>query len=423
MEQILFKHVEGSRLTDISNYLSIGGYESVKKALTSMTPDQVIEEVKKSGVRGRGGAGFPAGMKWSFVPKDFKGPRYLCCNADESEPGTFKDREIIEKNPHLLIEGMIIASYAINSELSFIYIRGEFAKGAAILESAVSQARQHGMLGERLFGTNYSLDIIVHRGAGAYVCGEETGLIESIEGKRGNPRVRPPFPAVVGVFKKPTVVNNVETLASVPSIIKNGSQWYASIGIPPKNTGTKLYGISGHVKKPGVYELPMSTSLREIIYNYAGGIRDDKKLKGVIPGGSSTPVLLPEEIDVKMDFDSLPQIGSMLGSGAVIVMDESTCMVKQSLILADFYADESCGQCTPCREGTVWMKKILDRLEHGEGRQGDIELLERVSNNIMGNTLCPLGDAAAMMMLGFLKKFKQEFHTHVSAKKCPLSKE
>ncbi|MCL4477708.1 MAG: NADH-quinone oxidoreductase subunit NuoF [Deltaproteobacteria bacterium] len=423
MEQILFKHVEGSRLTDISNYLAIGGYESAKKALTSMTPDQVIEEVKKSGVRGRGGAGFPAGMKWSFVPKDFKGPRYLCCNADESEPGTFKDREIIEKNPHLLIEGMIIASYAINSELSYIYIRGEFAKGAAILESAVAQARQHGMLGEGLFGTNYRLDIIVHRGAGAYVCGEETGLIESIEGKRGNPRVRPPFPAVVGVFKKPTVVNNVETLASVPSIIKKGSQWYASIGFPPKNTGTKLYGISGHVKKPGVYELPMSTSLREIIYNYAGGIRDDKKLKGVIPGGSSTPVLLPEEIDVKMDFDSLPQIGSMLGSGAVIVMDESTCMVKQSLILADFYADESCGQCTPCREGTVWMKKILDRLEHGEGRQGDIELLERVSNNIMGNTLCPLGDAAAMMMLGFLKKFKQEFHTHVSAKKCPLSKE
>ncbi len=423
MEQILFKHVEGSRLTDISNYLAIGGYESAKKALTSMTPDQVIEEVKKSGVRGRGGAGFPAGMKWSFVPKDFKGPRYLCCNADESEPGTFKDREIIEKNPHLLIEGMIIASYAINSELSYIYIRGEFAKGAAILESAVAQARQHGMLGEGLFGTNYRLDIIVHRGAGAYVCGEETGLIESIEGKRGNPRVRPPFPAVVGVFKKPTVVNNVETLASVPSIIKKGSQWYASIGFPPRNTGTKLYGISGHVKKPGVYELPMSTSLREIIYNYAGGIRDDKKLKGVIPGGSSTPVLLPEEIDVKMDFDSLPQIGSMLGSGAVIVMDESTCMVKQSLILADFYADESCGQCTPCREGTVWMKKILDRLEHGEGRQGDIELLERVSNNIMGNTLCPLGDAAAMMMLGFLKKFKQEFHTHVSAKKCPLSKE
>ncbi|MCL5277999.1 MAG: SLBB domain-containing protein, partial [Deltaproteobacteria bacterium] len=299
MEQILFKDVEGAKLTDIKNYLAIGGYETAKRALSSMTPAQLIDEVKKSGLRGRGGAGFPAGMKWDFVPKDFKGPKYLCCNADESEPGTFKDREILEKNPHLLIEGMIIACFAIGAELGFVYIRGEFVKGANVVEAAVEQARKQGFLGEKIFGTDKMVDIIVHRGAGAYICGEETGLIESIEGARGNPRVRPPFPAVVGVFRKPTVVNNVETLAAVPSIIRNGGQWYAGIGIPPRNTGTKLYGISGHVKKPGVYELPMGVTLKQLIYDYAGGIRDDGKLKGVIPGGSSTPVLVPEDISAR----------------------------------------------------------------------------------------------------------------------------
>jgi len=422
MEAILLKNVEGDKLTNIDNYLAIGGYEAAQKAITSMTPAQIIEQVKKSGLRGRGGAGFPAGMKWDFVPKDFKGPRYLCCNADEGEPGTFKDREILEKNPHLLIEGMIIASYAIGAELSFIYIRGEFVKAANILDSAISQAKKHGFLGQGIFGTDKNLDIIVHRGAGAYVCGEETALIESIEGERGNPRVRPPFPAVVGVFGKPTVVNNVETLSSVPSIIRNGGDWYASIGVPPRNTGTKLYAISGHVNKPGVYELPMGTTLKDLIYNYAGGIKDNKKLKGVIPGGSSTPVLLPEEINVNMDFDSLAKAGSMLGSAAVIVMNEDVCMVEESLRLSKFYAHESCGQCTPCREGTIWMTKILDRIEHGKGEQGDVDLLERVASNIMGNTLCPLGDAAAMMMLGFLKKFKDEFNEHIKLGACPLKK-
>jgi NADH-quinone oxidoreductase subunit F len=422
MEQILFKGVEGTKLTDINGYLAIGGYGPARKALTSMTTVQIIDEVKKSGLRGRGGAGFPAGMKWDFVPKDFKGPRYLCCNADEGEPGTFKDREILEKNPHLLIEGMIIACYAIGAELGFIYIRGEFVKASDILESAVEQARAKGFLGEKIFGTDKRVDIIVHRGAGAYICGEETALIESIEGARGNPRVRPPFPAVVGVFKKPTVVNNVETLAAVPSIINNGGQWYASIGVPPKNTGTKLYAISGHVKKPGVYELPMGTTLRQLIYEYSRGMKDDKKLKGVIPGGSSTPVLLPEDIDVGMDFDSLAKAGSMLGSAAVIVMDENVCTVEQALRLAEFYAHESCGQCTPCREGTIWQVKILDRLEHGKGKQGDVELLGRVSSNILGNSLCPLGDAAAMMVNGFIKKFKDEFQMHISSGKCPVSK-
>ena len=422
MEQILFKGVEGAKLTDIKNYLAIGGYEAARKAVSSMTPVQIIDEVKKSGLRGRGGAGFPAGMKWDFVPKDFKGPRYLCCNADEGEPGTFKDREILEKNPHLLIEGMIIACYAIGAELGFIYIRGEFVKASYILEAAVEQARNQGFLGGKVFGTDKRVDMIVHRGAGAYICGEETALIESIEGARGNPRVRPPFPAVVGVFKKPTVVNNVETLAAVPSIIRNGGQWYAGIGIPPRNTGTKLYAISGHVKKTGVYELPMGTTLRQLIYDYSGGMKDDRKLKGVIPGGSSTPVLLPEDIDVNMDFDSLAKAGSMLGSAAVIVMDEDVCTVEQALRLAEFYAHESCGQCTPCREGTIWQVKILERLEHGKGKTGDVELLGRVASNILGNSLCPLGDAAAMMVNGFIKKFKDEFQAHIASGKCPVNK-
>ncbi len=420
MEQILFKGVEGAKLADVQSYLAIGGYGAARKAVGSMTPGQIIDEMKKSGLRGRGGAGFPAGMKWDFVPKDFKGPRYLCCNADEGEPGTFKDREILEKNPHLLIEGMIIACYAIGAELGFIYIRGEFVKGANVVEAAVQQARSQGFLGDKVFGTDRRVDIIVHRGAGAYICGEETALIESVEGARGNPRVRPPFPAVVGVFKKPTVVNNVETLAAVPSIVNNGGEWYAKIGLPPRNTGTKLFAVSGHVEKPGVYELPMGITLRQLIFEHAGGIKGGRKLKGVIPGGSSTPVLVPEDIDVSMDFDALAKAGSMLGSAAVIVMDESVCMVEQAHRLAEFYAHESCGQCTPCREGTIWQVKILERIEHGNGKQGDVELLGRVSSNILGNSLCPLGDAAAMMVNGFLKKFRNEFLTHISAGRCAV---
>lgn len=420
MEQILFNHVDGAKLNDIQTYIAVGGYAAARKAITSMTNLQIIDEMKKSGLRGRGGAGFPAGMKWDFVPKDFKGPRYICCNADEGEPGTFKDREILEKNPHLLIEGMIIASYAIGAELSFIYVRGEFVKGANTLDAAIEQARAQGFLGQNIFGTDKKVDIIVHRGAGAYICGEETALIESIEGERGNPRVRPPFPAVVGVFSKPTVVNNVETLASVPAIINNSGEWYAKIGVPPRNTGTKLYAVSGHVNKPGVYELPMGTTLKELIYNVAGGMKGNRQLKGVIPGGSSTPVLLPSEIDVSMDFDTLAKAGTMLGSAAIIVMDETVCTVEESLRLSEFYEHESCGQCTPCREGTTWMTKILKRIEHGNGKPGDIDLLQRMSSNIMGNTLCPLGDAAAMMMLGFLKKFKDEFAAHISAGKCPV---
>jgi len=413
------KNIEHDGSNELSFYLKNGGYGAWRKILRDTKPADVIEEVKKSGLRGRGGAGFPTGMKWSFVPKDSPKPKYLVCNADESEPGTFKDRYIIEREPHLLLEGICIASYAINSHTAYIYIRGEFAYGAKVLQQAIRDAVNAGWLGKNIQGTGYDLEIAVHRGAGAYICGEETALLESIEGKRGWPRLKPPFPATHGVFGCPTVVNNVETLANLPLIFTIGADEYGKIGPNPKNTGPKLYCISGHVQKPGLYEFPMGKNLKELIFQDAGGIRNGKKLKAVIPGGSSVPVLTADEIDVAMDFDSLAAKGSMLGSAGVIVMDEDTCMVDALLNLERFYAHESCGQCTPCREGTTWLVKILKRMEAGNGRMEDIALLDDVAAHINFRTICPLGDAAAMPAQSFIKKFRHEFEEHVRLGRCP----
>ncbi len=418
-EKLLFKNVDDPDQYRIETCLKKGGYEGLKKAL-DMTPDEIIEEVKTSGIRGRGGAGFPTGLKWGFIPKESDKPKYVCCNADEGEPGTFKDRVIIENDPHLLIEGIIIAGYAIGAKAGYIYIRGEFAFGAERLEGAIKEAYAKGFLGRNIFSKGFDFDIYVHRGAGAYICGEETALIDSIEGKRGMPRIKPPFPAVAGLYNGPTIVNNVETLSSVPHIILKGGRWYSKIG-PEKSPGTKIFTVSGHVEKPGPYELPMGTPLREIIYEHAGGIKGGRKLKAVIPGGASTPVLTPDEIDVKMDFDSVAAVGSMMGSGAVIVMDESTCIVKAVLRLAKFFAHESCGKCTPCREGCTWMAKILADIENGEGREGDVDLLLSVSDNIFGKTFCPLGDGASMMVSGAVKKFREEFEYHIENGKCMVA--
>lgn len=415
-EKILFKNIEDRSQYEIKTALKNGAYKGLQKAF-SMAPDKVIDEVKQSSIRGRGGAGFPTGLKWSFIPKVVGRPKYVCCNADEGEPGTFKDRVIIEKDPHLLLEGMIIAAYAIGAATGYIYIRGEFAFGAARLEAAIAEAYKGGYLGVNIMGKGFNFDIHVHRGAGAYICGEETALIDSIEGKRGMPRIKPPFPAIAGLYNGPTVVNNVETLSSMPYIILNGGSKYAKIG-PEKSPGMKIFNVSGHVNKPGSYELPMGTTLREIIYDHAGGIRDGRKLKAVIPGGASTPVLIPDEIDVSMDFDSVAAIGSMMGSGAIIVMDETACIVKSVLILANFFAHESCGKCTPCREGCTWMAEIIKDIEAGKGNAGDVQLLQDVSNNIFGNTFCPLGDGASMMISGALKKFGDEFEYHINHKKC-----
>ncbi len=419
-EKILTRDIDIPASQEIDYYLDHGGYQSFRKVLKGMSPDEVISEVKEANLRGRGGAGFPAGVKWGFVPKNDDKPHYLLCNADESEPGTFKDRLLITGNPHLVLEGIMIASYAIRANTSYIYIRGEFVKEARILEKTIQQAYDKGFLGKNILGSGYDLDVYVHRGAGAYVCGEETALIESLEGKRGWPRIKPPFPAIAGAWQSPTIVNNVETLACVPSIIERGGKWFRSIG-PEKSPGPKLFCLSGHVKNPGVYELPMGTNLKELIYEYGGGILNDKKLKAVIPGGSSVPVLKADEIDIAMDFESVAQAGSMLGSAGVIVMDEDTCMVDALLNITHFYRHESCGQCTPCREGTSWAEKIIRKIEHGQGTMEDIDLLDQVARNINFRTICPLGDAAAMPIRSFVRKFRDEFVAHVEAKGCPLN--
>jgi len=421
-EKYFLNHIDCPESNTLAFYLQQGGYQTWKRVLREQSPEQIIEEVKRSGLRGRGGAGFPTGLKWSFVPRQSASPKYLVCNADESEPGTFKDRYLIEREPHLLLEGMAIAAYAIGSRQAFIYIRGEFAYGAQVLERAIHEATEAGFLGKNIQAGGFDLQITVHRGAGAYICGEETGLLESLEGKRGWPRLKPPFPATKGAFGCPTVVNNVETLVNLPVILSIGADRYAAIGSNEKNTGPKLYCLSGHVNRPGLYEFPLGKNLQELIYQEAGGIRNGKKLKAVIPGGSSVPVLRADEIDVAMDFDALVSRGSMLGSAGVIVMDEDTCMVKALLNLATFYSHESCGQCTPCREGTMWMKKILSRIEHGQGRPEDLPLLEDIARHIQGRTICPLGDAAAMPAASFLKQFRQEFVEHIEQKKCPHSK-
>ncbi len=405
----------------IEDYIGAGGYQGARKALF-MAPDEIIEEVKRSNLRGRGGAGFPTGIKWSFVPKDSPKEKYLCINADEGEPGTFKDKYIMREAPHLLIEGAIIASWAVGINTAYIYIRGEYGKVALILEKAIEEAYAKGFLGKNIFGTDFSLDIFVHRGAGAYICGEETALIESLEGKRGQPRIRPPFPATYGLYGCPTVVNNVETLANLPAIIKNGGEWFASLGVG-KSGGTKLFAVSGHVKRPGLYELPMGTSLKTLIYDYAGGIRGNHRLKGVIPGGSSSPILKPEEIEVPLDYESLAQAGSMLGSGAVIVLDETACMAKVLQVITRFYAHESCGQCTPCRQGTAWMARIAERIVRGMGREGDVDLLMDIARSMMGKTICPLADAAAMPVIAICEKYREELEEHIRERKCPVERE
>ncbi len=417
-EKILLRHEDVEGIRQLDTYVADGGYMTARRVLGEMKPEAVIEEVKASGLRGRGGAGFPTGMKWGFLPKDSPKPRYLLVNADESEPGTFKDRQIIENNPHLLIESALIAAFAIQSHKAYIYIRGEFARGTAILEEAVAEALDAGHLGENIFGSGFDLNLHVHRGAGAYICGEETGLIESLEGKRAYPRVKPPFPAVYGVFGSPTIVNNVETLSCVRPILERGAAWFKAIG-PEKSPGPKLYCVSGHVERPGVFELPMGTPLREIIYEYGGGIRGGKKLKAVIPGGSSVPILTAAEIDVNMDFDSVAAAGSLLGSCGTIVMDEDTCMVRALRILARFYHHESCGQCTPCREGTGWLERLLIGLEDGGAGQRDLDLLLQVADNMMGNTVCVLADAAAMPTKSFVTKFRSEFEDHLRLGGCP----
>ena len=416
--KVLLANIDKPNSTSIDTYVAGGGYEDARKALTTMKPEEVTQLVKDSELRGRGGAGFPTGAKWGFVPKNAPKPTWLLCNADESEPGTFKDRVIIEKDPHLLIEGMIISAFAIGSNpMSYIYIRGEFHYGATVLDKALDEARAKGFLGKNIFGSGFDFDITVHRGAGAYICGEETGLIESLEGHRGQPRVKPPFPAVVGVFGGPTVVQNVETLACVPLIVRNGADWFKSFGTP-KNTGPKLYCVSGNVKKPGVYEFPMGITIKELIYDHCGGITGDRKLKAVIPGGASAPMLTADEIDIPLNFDALMKAGSMLGSAGIIVLDESVCIVDAVWRLAKFFAHESCGQCTPCREGTNWLESVLDRIERGGGRPQDADLLLDMSENIGGKSLCALGDAAIGPVISSVRKFRDEYLHHVEHKSC-----
>jgi len=406
--------------TSIDVFLQHDGYRALTKAL-GMTRDDVINEVKNSGLRGRGGAGFNTGMKWSFVPKQSSKPKYVVCNADESEPGTCKDRPLMEYDPHQLIEGIVIAGYAIDSHQGYIYIRGEYRYLMEIVDRALQEAYDRGYLGKNIQGSGFDFDLSTHTGAGAYECGEETALLNSLEGLRGYPRVKPPFPAVVGLYGGPTVINNVETLSNVPAILLNGADWYAKLG-SPKNGGTRLFCLSGHITRPGVYELPMGYPLRRMIEEVGGGVLGGKKLKAVIPGGSSCPVLTPDQIDVAMDYDSVAKIGSMLGSGGVVIMDEDTCMVKVALRIMKFYAHESCGWCVPCREGTAWVKNLLDRFHSGAGVPEDPDTALDVSFNILGKTLCALGDAAAMPMISILRKFRHEFEEHLKLGACPYDK-
>ena len=398
-------------------YLQRDGYKGLERALKEFTPEQVIEEVKKSNLRGRGGAGFPTGVKWSFVPKESAKPKYILCNADESEPGTCKDRPLMEMAPHQLIEGMVIAGRAVGAHHGYIYIRGEYRYVLEIMDAAIAEAYSRGYLGKNIMGSGFDFDLATHTGAGAYECGEESALMESLEGKRGYPRIRPPFPAVVGLYGSPTVINNVETLSAIPAILHRGSEWYSGLG-SAKNGGTRLFCISGHVNRPGIYELPMGFNLKRMIEEVAGGIPGGRKLKAVIPGGSSCPLLNAEEIDLPMDFDSLAKAGSMLGSGGLIVIDESTCMVDLARRIMHFYAHESCGWCIPCREGTDWLRKMLDRFHSGGGRREDIALIGELSKNMLGRTFCPLGDAAALPTISIVKKWPHEFEEHLAGK-CP----
>lgn len=411
MTKIILKDIPG--LHEIGVYESNGGYSALRKALTEMKPEEVTDIVKKSGLRGRGGACFPAGLKWTFMPKGNEKPKYLCCNGDESEPGSFKDREIFEKNPHQFIEGSLLAAYAMGIKAIYVYIRGEYYKWIDLLQVAIDDAYKKGYIGKYILGSKYSVEMYIHKGAGAYICGEESALMNSIEGQRGYPRVKPPFPAVNGLWGCPTTINNIETLSNVPEIIKNGSDWFAKIG-EPKHPGTLLFGVSGHVNKPGVYEIETGTPLMTIINDYCGGVLGGKEIKMVIPGGSSMPPLTKEEaLTVRMDAESLKAIGSAIGTAGVIVMNEDTDIVKVLLRISKFYYHESCGQCTPCREGCGWMMRVIKRIDEGNGRMSDIDLLTSVANNIEGNTICALGEAAAWPVKWTVKKFRKDFEAKI----------
>jgi NADH-quinone oxidoreductase subunit F len=418
LEPLLTAYVREPNGFTLDFYLRHEGYEGLRQAL-AMTPDEVIDIVKASGLRGRGGAGFPTGMKWQFVDKKSPKPKYIACNADESEPGTFKDHLLMERNPHQLIEGCAIACYAIGARTAYIYIRGEFFHVQHVLERALEEAYAGGFLGSNVLGSGFACDIHLHRGAGAYEAGEETALLESLEGKRAQPRNKPPFPAAVGLYGCPTAVNNVETLANVPIVLRKGAEWYAALG-PEKNGGPKLYCVSGHVRRPGVYEAPMTITVRELVEGLAGGVPEGRRLKAVIPGGSSVPILLPDQLDAQASFDGVQRAGSLLGSAGIIVLDDTTCMVWLATNLLRFYRHESCGKCTPCREGTDWLLKILEKIEHGEGRPADLDLLQGIAGNIGGKTLCAFGDAAATPVLTTLKHFRGEFEAHIREGRCTI---
>ncbi len=410
-QRIIRNYVDRTNSYTIESYLSSGGYSALRKAL-GMAPGEITDAVKKSGLRGRGGAGFPAGIKWNFIPPDSKKPVYLCCNADESEPGSFKDREILERDPHQMIEGIIITCYAIRSHKAYIYIRGEMPYGAKRIQQAIDEAYEHGYLGKNILLSGFDIDMKLYVGAGAYICGEETGLLESIEGKKGEPRPKPPFPAQVGLFGCPTIVNNVETLACVPHIINNGADWFASIGTP-RNTGTKIFGLSGHINNPGLYELPLGINLLELIEEYGGGIPGGRKIKAVSPGGSSSAVFSADELDIAMDFDTIAAAGSMLGTAGVTVMDETVSMIKVAQNLAHFYRDESCGQCVQCREGTWWLEKILREIDEGKGSLEYLDIMLDACSQMRGTTICALADGCAMPIESIVRKFRDEFEEHI----------
>ena len=411
-KRIILDKIDDANSARLDFYEAGGGYQALKKAV-KMAPADIINEIKASNLRGRGGAGFPVGLKWTFIRRDMAGPKYLICNADEGEPGTFKDREILQKKPHMMIEGMIIGAFAQGLDAGYIYIRGEFNEPCEAVDRAIEEAYKAGYLGKNILGSGFSFDLYTYLGAGAYICGEESALLNSLEGKRGMPRLKPPFPAQYGLYGRPSTVNNVESFAAVPPIIMNGGKWYADLGTP-KSGGTKLFSISGHVARPGVYELPMGTPWKEFFYDIAGGVKDGKKLKAVIPGGSSTPVLKPAEIEnMTMDYESCQACGSMLGSGAVIVLDETTDMVKLLYRILHFYAHESCGQCTPCREGCDWFYDIISRIYHGAGKIEDLELMETLAKNVGPNTICAFGDAFVTPALSFTRKFREEFEAYI----------
>jgi NADH-quinone oxidoreductase subunit F len=416
-EAVLTQNINLLDSEKISTYLMHGGYETARLALLEYTPESLIDLIKRSGLRGRGGAGFPAGVKWGFMPKDPRVQKYVAVNTDEGEPGTFKDRQIVERDPHQIIEGILITSFAVGASKAYVYIRGEFFLGVKRWIKAIADAYEHGFLGKDIFGSGFELDISVHRGAGAYICGEETAMIESLEGKRGNPRMKPPYPAQVGLFGEPTLVHNIETLACIKHIVQRGADWFASIGTT-ESKGPKIFSVSGHVTRPGNYELPLGTSLKEIIFEHAGGIRDGKKLKAVIPGGASTPMLTAEQVDIPMAFETLEKAGSQLGTGAIIVMNEDTCMVEAARRISKFFAHESCGRCVPCRVGSIRLYEALDRIERGKGRPDDIDRALYLSQNIDGSTFCPMGAALVNPARSTIQKFREEYEYHIQNKRC-----